>query len=50
MRKLLTVALIGGAGLLATACETAYYPPPPPYGPPPAVVREHHVRSRSKRP
>ena len=42
MKKLLTVGLISGAGLLATACADYYPPPPPPI--PPAVARENHVR------
>ena len=40
MKKLLTVSLVCGAGLLATACAD-YYPPPPV---PPGVARENHVR------
>ena len=42
MKKLVTVSLVCGAGLLATACADYYPPPPPPI--PPAVARENHVR------
>ena len=42
MNKLLILAAVTGAGLLATACEEYYAPPPPPISP--AMAREHHVR------